>query len=661
MTQRMRKPCEPHSHGFSPAGFDSQGWRTEIVCGQKRELKLLRYVRLAGSCLAAVVLAGFSTGFAQESQSYSPYVGSDYPDTVYWGDTHLHTSYSLDADLGGALRVTPDQSYAFARGEEVTSSTGQPVRMRRPLDFVVVADHAAYLGLWRKVRENDPLLMRSEVVQGWMRNLEEDPGSRISFVMSLLHQMTSGQAYYRDEEFEHSVWLEVIGNADKYNEPGVFTAFVGYEWTSMADDNNLHRVVIFKDGADTVSHTTPFSTFDSQDPEDLWAYFADYEQETGGQVLAIPHNGNLSNGLMFAPQTFDGEPLDQTYAQTRQRWEPLFEVTQLKGDSETHPLLSPEDPFADFETWDLANLGLTAAKEDWMLQYEYARSALLSGLAFEQALGVNPFKFGMVGGTDSHTGLSAVEEDNFWGKAFYTEPSRSRTKGEFMRQGEFVKYMWELNGAGYAGVWARENTREALFDAMMRRETYASTGPRMTVRFFGGWDFSPEDAARPELARIGYSRGVPMGGDLIASPEGRAPNFLIRAVKDPDGANLDRVQVVKGWIDEDGEMHEKVFDVALSNGREIQSDEIAGPVGNTVDRETATYLNVIGAPELATVWTDPEFDPDQRAFYYVRVLEIPTPRWTGVDAAFFGTELPEGVPDTLQERAYTSPIWYTPS
>ncbi|WP_084421534.1 DUF3604 domain-containing protein [Henriciella litoralis] len=608
--------------------------------------------------LTASAIAG--TTSAQSKEPYSPYVRADYPEQVFWGDTHLHTNFSLDADLGGALRVTADQSYAHARGEEVTTSSRQSTKLSRPLDFVVVADHAEYMGLWRRFRANDPLLNQSEVAQGWQKTLNEKPAERMNLTTSLLHQMMSGQAEFRDPEFENSVWQKVVANAEKYNEPGVFTAFAGYEWTSMPGGDNLHRVVIFKDDAETVSKTIPFSSFDSQDPEDLWKFFETYEAETGGEVLAIPHNGNVSNGLMFAPQTMDGDDLDKAYAETRARWEPLFEVTQIKGDSETHPLLSPEDPFADFETWDLANLELTAAKQDWMLQYEYARSALLAGLAYDKSLGANPFKFGMIGSTDSHTGMSAVEENNFWGKSFFTEPSRFRTKGEFFRQDDLVKYIWELSAAGYAGIWAQENTRESLFDAMMRRETYASTGPRMTVRFFGGWDFDPADADRSNLAEIGYTRGVPMGGDLTANPEGGAPRFLIRAVKDPEGANLDRVQVVKGWLDGSGSTHEKIYDVALSDGRTAEPGSPVAPVGNTVDLETATYLNSIGDPELSTVWTDPDFDPDQRAFYYLRVLEIPTPRWTAYDAAFYGIELPEGVPTTLQERAYTSPIWYTP-
>ena len=392
----------------------------------------------------------------------------------------------------------------------------------------------------------------------------------------------------------------------------------------------------------------PFSSHDSRDPEDLWAYLADYEDRLGGNAISIPHNSNLSLGQMFGPSDYGGAPLTPSYASTRARFEPVVEVTQYKGDSETHPLASPNDTFADFErNWRPPGTNLAVARQS------YARPALGIGLDLAAELGVNPFKFGMIGSTDSHSGLATADEDNYWGMMGMNEPSRYRA---FSSSNNAV--------AGYAAVWARENTRRAVFDAMKRREVYATTGPRMVVRFFAGWDFVAGDAADPRPAAVGYRKGVPMGGDLTAAPEGAAPSFLVRAVKDPDGANLDRVQVVKGWRDGNGETSERVYDVALSDGRTPGEDGTpADPVGNTVDVGNATYLNGIGAAELSAVWRDPDFDPEAAAFYYVRVLQIPTPRWTVYDARFHRLDvsrIPAGQPAVIQERAYTSPIWYTP-
>jgi hypothetical protein len=402
----------------------------------------------------------------------------------------------------------------------------------------------------------------------------------------------------------------------------------------------------------------------SPDPRDLWKWMEDYEARTGGDVLAIAHNGNLSNGIMFPMvESFTGEPIDAAYAEARARWEPLFEVTQMKGDSETHPFLSPNDEFADYETWDVGNLALTAAKTPDMLQFEYARSALKIGLALEPELATNPYKFGLIGSTDSHTGLATAEEENFFGKVTSMEPSPERTERVFMQQGDLKLMEWEVAASGYAAVWATDNTRAAIFDAMERRETYATTGSRLIVRFFGGWDYTAEDAQSRLPAEVGYTKGVPMGGDLKDAPEGKEPTFLVAALKDPIGANLDRIQIIKGWVDANGETQEMVYDVVWgdADSRQPGADGRLPPVGNTVDTAEATWTNTIGDPELITVWTDPDFDPGQRAFYYARVLEIPTPRWTAYDARFFGLTLPSQVPLVHQERAYTSPIWYTPA
>ena len=452
----------------------------------------------------------------------------------------------------------------------------------------------------------------------------------------------------------------MTSSADTYNDPGRFTAFIGYEWTTMPKGDNLHRVVVFKDGADKAGQVVPFSAFDSEDPEDLWTYLGGYEKNTGGEVMAIAHNGNVSNGLMFSDKTVEGKPLSQAYAKTRSRWEPLYEVTQMKGDGEAHPYLSPDDEFADYETWDKGNLDGTSAKKKSMLKYEYGRSALKLGLKHEANLGVNPFKFGLIGSTDAHTALATSEENNQWGKLTSKEPNNHRAETPIIpsKTPGLTTWGFEQAASGYAAVWAKENTREALFEAMQRRETYATTGPRMTVRFFGGWDYTSDDVHRPSFADIGYAKGVPMGGDLSNAPKGKAPSFIVQAAKDPDGANLDRVQVVKGWLDSQGTTHEKVYDVALADGRNPGAK--AASIGSTVDVENATYTNTIGDVELATVWSDPDFDAGQRAFYYVRVIEIPTPRWTAYDKKFFSNEMPEGTEMVTQERAYTSPIWYTP-
>jgi hypothetical protein len=461
--------------------------------------------------------------------------------------------------------------------------------------------------------------------------------------------------------FSRSMWQKVISNAELYNDPGRFTAFIGYEWTSNRGAANLHRIVLFRDGADKAGQAEPFTAFDSADPEDLWRYMAEYVRVTGGGVLAIPHNSNMSAGLMFSSEDFNGNPISKAYAETRRRWEPLVEATQYKGDSETHPFVSPNDEFADHESWDEFSGFSTKTHEDWMFQHEYLRPALRLGLALDKQLGVNPFSFGIVGGTDSHTSLAAAEENNFWGKFSWHEPSPTRATEPFVNIENIVQREWQMSAAGYTAVWAMENTREALFEAMRRKETYATTGPRMAVRFFGGWAFQKSDVSRSDYVEIGYAKGVPMGGDLPAAPEARAPVFMVTASKDPDGANLDRIQIIKGWLTDTGETREEVYDVALADGRLVSAATgKAPPVGNTVDIRNASYSNEIGDPVLTAFWRDPEFDPGQAAFYYVRVIEIPTPRWTAYDAKFFNTEMPPEVPMVTQERAYTSPIWYTP-
>jgi len=594
---------------------------------------------------------------------YSPYAGRAYSDQVFFGDMHFHTNLSFDAGLIGTSLDTHD-GFRVARGEKVISNTGQPVQLIRPLDFLVISDHAEMSGLAPSIRESDPLLLADPWGRWAHDRFNSGPEGRMEVFKNIIEEATvKGINPFSSDELARSTWSEFVKIADQYNEPGRFTAMTGFEWTSTPMGDNLHRVVVFADSAEKTGQTVPFSLFDGDDPEDLWEYLASYENATGGRVIAIPHNGNMSNGLMFNGKTMSGEAIDRAYAETRIRWEPLHEMSQIKGDEETHPLLSPEDEFADYENWDVGNLAGTSAKEEWMLQYEYARSALKLGLKLGKELGINPYKFGMNASTDTHTALPTSREENYFGKYAHTEPSPDRHDREVIpAEDPALRIMTSQEvSSGLTAVWARENTRKAIFDALKRKEVYATTGTRITVRVFGGWDFTANEVVRPDFIAQGYQRGVPMGGDLRKAPDGKAPAFMIRALRDPDGANLDRVQVIKGWLDSKGETHERIYDVAVSDGRKVDADgRVKEPVGNTVDVEKATFTNTIGSALLAAHWVDPEFDPAQHAFYYIRVLEIPTPRWTTYDAAFFKIKRPDNVPAILQDRAYTSPIWYTP-
>jgi uncharacterized protein DUF3604 len=600
---------------------------------------------------------------------YSPYAGRSFPTRPFFGDTHLHTSFSMDAGAFGA-RLTPREAYQFARGEEVTASNGQPVKLSRPLDFLVVADHSDNMGFFPDLFAGKPEMLADPTGRKWYDMLQSGKGAEaaIEIIMSFSHgTFPKTLMYFPGTRSYRNAWQETIKAAEEFNEPRRFTAFIGYEWTSNTGGNNLHRNIIFRDNGDKASQVEPFTVYPpmgSDNPEDLWKWMAAYEQKTGGSVLAIAHNGNLSNGLMFPTIETFGKTIDREYVETRAKWERLYEATQTKGDGEAHPFLSPNDEFADFETWDKGNLDGSVAKTKEMLEFEYARSGLKNGLMLEEKFGTNPFKFGLIGSSDAHTGLSALEEENFFGKTTPQEPSPERmTKAFFDNPKTGVKVMdWEVAAAGYAGVWATENTREALWDAMERKETYATTGPRMLVRFFGGFDFKPADAHNRMPANIGYTKGVPMGGDLRDAPQGKSPTFLVAALKDPIGANLDRIQIIKGWLSKNGALQEKVYDVVWGDAgkRQPESDGKLPPVGSTVDLENATWTNTIGDPELITVWTDPDFDPTVRAFYYARVLEIPTSRWTAYDAKRFGVIPPPDTRMVLQERAYTSPIWYNP-
>ena len=623
--------------------------------------------------LAIGISAAVSTAYTQEN--YSPYANRQFPERVYWGDTHLHTTLSSDGFISALYGVNPsgrlglDDVYAYAQGNTITATDGSPVRLSRPLDFLVVADHAEAMGLMYGLASNNPLLKKTVKGRDWLKKIKDINDNYGPIKAEFLAWSLDPDANYfekidspADLEFRRSIWEEAIDSAEKHNTPGKFTAFIGYEWAGMVYSGEgrgwWHRNVIFKDGADKVRAVLPFSQLHGNQPEELWSYMQEYEKSTGGEVLAIPHNPNLSGGNLFKTQDSNSQPFNREYALKRSSFEPLLEVTQTKGDSESHPLLSLGDEFADYETWAwFGDVGKAATGR----KFDYARSALKLGLQEQSKIGVNPFKFGMIGSTDSHNSLSDVEENNFGSKFLEFAPSKDRLiKSEKWFKVNF-KVKNSFTASGYAAIWAEENTRESLFAAMKRKEVYASTGPRITVRFFGGWNYQSDDALRPDMASIGYRKGVPMGGDLVSTLEGKSPSFLIRAVRDPIGANLDRVQVIKGWQDQEGQLHEKIYNVALSDNRSADVNGNVASVGSTVNIQNASYTNSIGDPELAVVWQDPDFDRNQLAFYYLRVLEIPTPRWTAYDVKFFGIkDVPADLPMVTQERAYSSPIWYTP-
>ena len=593
-------------------------------------------------------------------RDYSPYANRNYPTRVFWGDQHVHTGWSADAGAFGAT-LGPEEALRFARGEQVTSSTGRPAKLSRPLDWAAITDHSDAAGTIFEIRDGNPNLMADPVLKKWHDMMAAGEGVQAASEMIRAQSNDQLPAAIKDPKLAMSVWQKNTAIMENYNEPGRFTAFIGYEWTSNAGGgDNLHRNVIYRDGKAKADMVAPMTTFDSENPEDLWKWMTAWEGRTGGSLLAIPHNGNLSNGKMFALTTFMGDPLTREWAEARARWEPMYEITQIKGDGEIHPSLSPTDEFAGFERWDQSNLA-GVPKQPGMLEREYARRALQEGLKLEQELGANPFKFGFASGTDTHTGLTTAEEDNFFGKHSGVEPSPQRWEHAVIQTPQVNVMGWQMAGAGWTGVWATENTREAIWDALKRKEAYSTTGPRITVRFFGGWDFAANDAQTRLPAEAGYAKGVPMGGDLHQAPAGKSPNFLAAALKDPLSGNLDRIQIIKGWVDASGELHEKVYDVAWSGDRQPGADGKLPPVGNTVDVANALWTNTIGAPELIAVWQDPEFEPALRAVYYARGIEIPTPRWTAYDQKRFGIKMAEGVPMTVTERAYTSPIWYTPA
>ncbi|HBK91660.1 MAG TPA: hypothetical protein DDZ68_08325 [Parvularcula sp.] len=641
---------------------------------------------LTGAAIAVIAMSG-----AANAQAY--------PDKLLWGDTHLHTNLSVDAYFLQNRTADADTAYRFAKGKPVIHPYSRArMQLQTPLDFLAVSDHAELMGTpYALFTQGDKRLANTRlgkrlialqqagndedafglfILAITLANTPEDrrpkkvgPGTALLWRWQDLTSAPDLRARatrwllsdptllddLENEEMFRSFWAKNLDAATKHNQPGKFTTFAAWEYSPTPDGANLHRIVVTDGDPSKAKAYLPYSANDSGNPEDLWRWLAKTSAETGADFVSIPHNSNISKGRMFANVDYDGRPLTADYARLRANWEPVAEVTQIKGTSETHPILSPDDEFAGFEFFGrLIEAREDAEHDPTVTTADYVRSALKTGLELEAALGVNPFKLGMIGATDSHSGLSSAEENNFTGKFGFDVIPENKKPGAVVSQ----LSGWDMSASGLAGVWAKENTREEIFAAFKRREVYATTGPRMAVRFFGGFEFSDADLSAPDLAAVGYSKGVPMGADIAGF--GAAPSFLIQAVKDPKGANLDRVQVVKGWLGADGKAREKVYDAAWSAGRERGADGKLAAVGETVDVPSAHYTNAIGAAELTTVWRDPDFNASQKAFYYVRALEIPTPRNSTYDAAALGEAPPEGHAPVIQERAFTSPIWYSP-
>ena len=607
-------------------------------------------MKLIKAVVVTAVLLGAETARADGGISSNPLR------EAYYGDLHLHTAYSFDAYMLFGAKAGPEEAYRFARGEEV-DYLGEKVKRHEPLDFLAVTDHSENIGVFNTLDDPNSELSKSEIGQEVLKDRAKAFWKVVSF-------QTNGKGLpgVNTKAVTDSAWQREIDAANSNYQPGKFTTFIAYEWTAMPDGQNLHRNVIFKGD----KAPNPFTAIDSVKPEDLW-HFLDKTRKDGFEALAIPHNANASNGLMYDWLDSNGRPIDQAYAELRAANEPLSEISQNKGSSETHPSLSPNDEFANFEFYD--HLLVNPAKKS-KPEGSYVRDALGRGLEIARRAGsVNPYKDGIIGASDFHNGLSDSAENAFVGTFGAIDPSKPLPDiAQYQQKFKDLiptanKDIFYENGSGnLTGAWAEQNTRESLYNAFRRKETFATSGTRLKFRFFGGWDFNNGILKDKEWVKAAYAKGVPMGGDLAAKPaNAKAPKFVVWGLKDPNGANLDRVQVVKIWLHE-GRHVEKVFDVALSNGRKPDPKTgKAQAVGSTVDLKAATYQNTIGATELATVWTDPEFNAGAPAVYYLRVLEIPTPRWSTILSVKRGVPLPENVPGAIQERGWSSPIWYTPA
>lgn len=619
------------------------------------------------SLLLAVATGAYAAG---DNKNYSPYADRNYPTQLLFGETHIHSALSADAG-GGGTTLLPRDIYRFARGEQVLSNTNQPVKLDRALDFICLTEHTDGMGSITDVFKGTPNILADEQGADFHRRFNAGGAEAKQASFDIISKFANGTLskvliYQEGNPGYSRTWKDLVQAAEEFNEPHHFTTMISYEWTSLVKGNNLHRNIILRDGPERALQVLPLTMtppIGSPNPRDLWKWLENYEETTGGKAIAIPHNGNLSNGWLFALQDDfnNGAKFDLAYVTERAKWEKLVEIGQTKGDSETHPALSPDDEFADYETWDFGNLDLSAKKEPAMFKTEYTRSTLKNGLALEAELGLNPFKLGFVGGGDLHTALVTQNDDNFFGAFTWMEPSEKRINApaKYNKKLDIGYDAWRYATPGPTAVWARENTRAAIFDAMKRKEVYATTGPRIRVRVFASYDFTADDLKQRDLASVGYDKGVPMGGDLKPATQGQSPGLLIRALRDPDGANLDRVQVIKGWLDANGQAHEKVYNVAWSGTRLLNGKGKLKPVGDTVDLTIPTWTNTIGAGQLEALWKDPDFNPQEKAFYYVRVIEIPTPRWTAYDAVRYKVKtLPKGIKLKTQERAYTSPIWY---
>lgn len=622
---------------------------------------------------------------------------------LLWGDTHLHSSYSVDAYMAGNRNAEPDVAYRYAKGEPVVHPYNKTrVQIQQPLDFLSVADHAEYLGIVPLVFNGDVDTsnmglferLKSWLLVKYLGSKIEDPREGTKFFTGLLPEPEIKSGDTRDPvqaaidagtdgglesiglvddetaaRLTASQWGKSMQAADRHYQPGEFTTLVGWEWTQTASGANLHRIVISDADGKTASTFDPVGADDAPYPEQLWDKLEEIAGETGVDFVSIPHNSNLSKGYMFAKRTLKGESFTPEYAIKRLKWEPIVEVTQIKGDSETHPDLAPNDEFADFERFNFYLQAVPQAQDYQIQKGDTIRSALKSGLELGQSLGMNPFEFGLIGSTDAHTSVASAEEPNFWGKVATDSIPDNKRRYE---EGDDDVYSdginsfngWNMSASGLAAVWATENTREAIVAALKRRETYATTGPRIAVRMFAGWDFDEDDLERDDIAEVGYAKGVPMGGELRGAKSGQAPRFLVTAMKGALDHNLDRIQVIKSWLNENGEAEEKIFDIAWGDGasgkRQPDANGKLPPVGNTANIRTGKTANTIGAPQLATVWTDPEFNPNTNAVYYLRVLQIPTVRHSQLDAVAMDVETPYEGPAVIQERAYSSPIWYKP-